>query len=186
MDSNTNITSATDVLLLLLYAPGTKNEEGEEIKGITRLEKLMFLLYKQSSFKDVIGKDYKFDSYDYGPFSSEIFDDIEALKISGILHEETFMGEKLESIDFEENEMNVNEDISNILSMKKYKLTKKGFAISKILFDSINDKQKAEIINIKKKFNSIPITNLLTYVYNNYPDVTKKSVIKNKILKYYY
>lgn len=179
------VNSATDVLLVLLYAPGTSNKEGEPIHGITRLVKLMFLLEKETFFKDIINKNYKFDAYDYGPFSNEIFDDIEALKTTGILNESKTSGQKLEYIDFDENELNVYERISGISSAKKYELTPKGIAIGKVLFESLPDDKKNEIIGMKSEYNSMPIKRLLTYVYRNYPEVTKKSVIKDQILYSY-
>jgi len=187
MNTEVSISSATDVLLVLLYAPGISNKEGEPIHGITRLEKLMFLLEKETSFKEIINKNYKFDAYDYGPFSSEIFDDIESLKSAGILNESKSGGHKLEYIDFEENEMNVYETISSSPSIKKYELTPKGIAIGKILFESLSDIQKKEILRIKSEFNSnsMSINKLLSYVYRGYPDFTKKSVIRNQILHSY-
>ena len=186
MVQNMDVSSATDVLLTLLYAPGNSNKYREPIKGITRLEKLMFLLSRETSLKEIITRNYAFDAYDYGPFSNEILDDIEALKSSNILKEISYSGEKLEYIDLQESEMNVYEDISSIPSFKRYELTEKGEVIGKFLFDSLSDSQRNELIKIKKIYNSLPIKELLSYVYNTYPEVTKKSVIKDKILKYHY
>ena len=182
MNAEVSISSATDVLLVLLYSPGTSNKEGEPIHGITRLVKLMFLLEKETSFKDIINNNYKFDAYDYGPFSNEIFDDIEALKSTGILNESRTSGQKLECIDYEENEMNVYERISGISSVKKYELTPKGISIGKVFFESLPNDKKNEIIGMKREYNSMSIKRLLTYVYRKYPEVTKKSVIKDQIL----
>ena len=70
MTSASNETSASpvetglDVVLLLLYAPGTSGGPCEPVRGITRLQKLLFLLWKEGGFRDDIPKLYNFEAYD--------------------------------------------------------------------------------------------------------------------------
>ena len=44
------VKSAADLMVLLLYARGYTEKLNEEIRGITRLEKMMYLLLKEGDF----------------------------------------------------------------------------------------------------------------------------------------
>ena len=74
------IGSAANLLLLLLYA-----DEGEDIRGITKLEKLMYLLLKEGGYEKELQDDIHFEPFDYGPFSKEVYDLVEVLKQRGIV-----------------------------------------------------------------------------------------------------
>ena len=80
------ITSAADLLLLLLYAKGSTRAYNEEIPGITRLEKLMYLLLKEGGFEEILKNDIHFEPYDFGPYSSEVYDLLEAFREMDIVN----------------------------------------------------------------------------------------------------
>jgi len=73
------VESGLDLILLLLYAKGSTGTLKEEIPDTTRLIKLLFLLVKEGGFAK-IGKELRFEPKDYGPWSGDVFDAIEALK----------------------------------------------------------------------------------------------------------
>lgn len=89
------ITSGADVLLALLYAPG-KNGICEEIRGNTRLMKLMYILEKETDLKEIISRSLHFEAYDYGPYSQELFDIVEALMTAKIIDKRDEEGDILE------------------------------------------------------------------------------------------
>jgi uncharacterized protein YwgA len=74
-----------DLILLLLYAPGKTGEYAEKIEGRTRLQKMVFLFEKEvyPKFKQnklITEEDLpRFIPYDYGPFSKQVYDDLEFL-----------------------------------------------------------------------------------------------------------
>ena len=51
------VRSAADLIVLLLYAKGSSGNLNEEVKGITRIEKLMYLLMKEGGFEEVLAKE---------------------------------------------------------------------------------------------------------------------------------
>jgi len=54
--------------------------DGEPIEGRTRLQKLVFLMQKrlEEAGEDPLqSDDYEFIPYDYGPFSKELYDDLD-------------------------------------------------------------------------------------------------------------
>ena len=78
------VVSSKDFLMLLLYAKGHK-KQFEPIRGRTRIMKMVFLFDKEVRKKFNLDKVIPnnvlpdFTPYDYGPFSSKVFDDLEFL-----------------------------------------------------------------------------------------------------------
>lgn len=64
----------SDLLLVLLYAPGRTGRLGEPIDGITRLQKLMFLLQNEKSLPRLLtdAKQYMYSPYKMGPYSADL------------------------------------------------------------------------------------------------------------------
>ena len=74
----------SDLLLLLLYAPGSSNQKFETIKGKTRLQKEVFLAQKDLRSSGIFTY-YPFRPYKYGPYSIELYDDIDFMEYEGII-----------------------------------------------------------------------------------------------------
>ena len=176
------ITSGIDILLALLYAKGSTGVYNENIRGITRVVKLLFLLEKESEFSELLKENYQFDAYDYGPFAPEILGDIEALSIKGILEiciEKK--GSKMESVDQKPLSDEDDSDSGNSLP-KTYKLSNNGERLGKAIFDALTEKQRNYLITFKTIYNPMNLNDLLHLVYSKYPETTRKSRIKDKIL----
>jgi uncharacterized phage-associated protein len=177
------IGSAANLLLLLLYA-----NECEDIKGITRLEKLMYLLLKEGGFEEELKDDIHFEAYDFGPFSPEVYDVLEALKEKKIIQSrsekyDTF-GEVFDELLYRELEENPP-IISSERTMEVYSLTEdKGMRLIQVLNErgKITEEDLKKVEQIKSKYNGLKLNDLLKYVYETYPESTKKSKIFNKIV----
>ncbi|AOQ23023.1 hypothetical protein MTAT_29410 [Moorella thermoacetica] len=80
-----------DLLLLLLYVPGKTGECCEKIEGRTLLQKMVFLfkneVYEKHGFKQLIEpEDFPdFKPCDSGPFSCEVFDDLDFFTMLGFV-----------------------------------------------------------------------------------------------------
>jgi len=178
--------SALDILIALLYAEGNEGEKGESIEGITRLDKLMFLLSRSEEFKEIVNKGYNFEADNFGPFAPELFDDIEALKQENILNiistrqpnNRTEVADEQIVIDPKEDD----EPSDNDYPVNKYQLTNNGLQIGKYIWNGLNKKQKEKILIIKKTWEKKNLIDLLHYVYKRYPETTEKSKIKEKVL----
>lgn len=177
------VDSGIDLMLVLLYAPGRTGKFCEEISGTTRLVKLLFLLTKEGKFTD-IEKDFSFEAHDYGPWSGEIFDNIEALKEMEMLSLEEKMLESPQEI-VDEMEW-IRQTAEAYVPMQKklliYSLTFRGEMVGKKLYERLSPDERARVERTKRKFNYMSLDQLLKYIYTNYPQVTIKSKIKEKII----
>jgi uncharacterized protein YwgA len=180
--------SALDVLIVLLYSEGSEGKIGEPIEGITRLDKIMYLLSKSPEFAAIINKGYQFEADNFGPFAPELFDDVEALKQEDVVRvvSERKTRDKIETIDEEYVEKVIDKE--NVISWKsypveKYELTDSGKRVGSLLCNSLTIKQKEELKRIKSVFGVMNLNSLLHYVYSKYPELTGKSVIKERVLR---
>ena len=181
--------SALDVLMLLLYSEGDSGEIGEPIEGITRLDKIMYLLSQSPEFSQIVNKSYEFQADNFGPFAPELFDDIQALKQECIIGaSERKTKNKIETVDEESVEKVFDEESDINVSWKKYpvetyKLTDLGMKIAAQLYDNLTEPQKMKIKKIKKTFGEMSLKNLLYYVYSTAPTkMLEKSKIKKEVL----
>lgn len=178
--------SALDILLALLFAEGKNGNYGEPIEGITRLDKLMFLLSKDGEFTNIVNKGYTFEADNFGPFAPELFDDIEALKHENVLKvissrnpiSKTDIADEAEVLDPYED----SDPSDTTFRVQRYQLTEEGLEIAKLIWKGLSDVQRTSIMSLKRKWQDQSLTELLHYVYRRYPESTEKSKIKEQIL----
>ncbi len=182
-----------DILLLLLYSPGSNNQFNESIIGRTRIIKMVFLFKNEvwKKFKNNIELEdeniYKFFPWNYGPFSSEIYDDLTFFTLRGFIEvtpsvQETII-ESVEEWNFWKSKYN-NQESDEIEEYQEedFKLSQKGEAFTKELYDSLSNNQKNILKEFKARISTMPLRALLRYVYRTYPTQTTNSVIKDEIL----
>jgi len=175
----------SDLLLLLLFSKGYSGENNEPIRGITRLMKLVFLLDKEGKINDL----FRFEPYKMGPFSSEVYPEVDFLTnyppSKPLVKTRSSNAVELEDPD----ESRVIEDVLSLdgalLTSKEvnveYLLSDSGSKVAEELWKSIDDGQRKVIQDIKSKYGSLTLRDLLKYVYRNYPDMTTRSEIKNQL-----
>jgi uncharacterized protein YwgA len=179
------IDNRKDLLLLLLYAQGYSGEDHESIQGRTRLMKLLYLLSRERKIESAIGlaKGYSFEAYHYGPFSKELFDDVEFLQNVGLIVitskgiagpvEEDEANKVIDavSVGAEEDEFVVEESV--------YKLSDAGVKfVREKLIPSVSQANFQVFKDVKKQFGSVPLNSLLKYVYTKYPDSAKNTKLQ--------
>ena len=143
--------------LALMYA-----NDGEPIEGRTRLQKMVFLMQKELEQRDqsgTVGLEYDFIPYDYGPFSKELYDDLDAMIEQEFVDdtEEPLRSGKVKYIyeiedDGEElvdSESESWEDVDAIMQLAR---------------------------EIKKNYNNMLLSELIEYVYSEYPEYAERSV----------
>jgi uncharacterized protein YwgA len=182
-DEAWNPESALDILIALLYAKGNENEYGEPIEGITRLDKLMFILYKNPKFEKIIEKGYNFQPDNFGPFAPELFDDIEALKDEKVIKVNSSRNPKTHA-EVAAEEINTLEEeiIENDYQVKEFKLTEEGIEIGKLIWNGLSIEQQSLLNSMKKFWTDRSLDELLHYVYKKYPETAEKSRIKDRYL----
>lgn len=147
-----------DLKLLLLALLGVGNEQ--QIRGITRFQKLVFLA--QNEIDDLQTKGYHFDKHDYGPFSKDMYDDLDGLISTGYVEQETTTTQS------------GNDRYT-------YKLTEKGgeYIDDLLASDKIRSELKtAELEKLKTEYGGAPILELIKRVYQDYPRYTTESKLE--------
>lgn len=180
-----------DYLLLLLFL-----DQKQPVLGAVRLEKMMFL-FNQEISKALKQKGLeseklpKFTAYNFGPFSKDVYEQAEFFKGIGFIkiininaQEELGEVDDWEESSFVDELWN-DESGTSIPDSKymKYEITDKGSEfVSKLLLKEVNVEQLELLEIFKKKITNTPIKQLLHYVYVNYPEFTKNSLIKGEVL----
>jgi uncharacterized protein len=176
--SQTPIESGLDVLLALLYVPGSTGQPAEVVRGITRLQKLLFLLWKEGDFFRHIPTLYNFKAYDFGPCMDDLYDDLAFAEDIGLIQiTEVASGNEYEGADEEAFLRDFGFQLITKETRRDYSLTQDGIEAGKAIFDSLGGEDQERLTQIKRRFNSMPFFDLLRYVYRKYPAFAKKSVL---------
>ena len=179
--ANISVENGTDLLLALLFAGGSRKGENEEIVGNTRLVKLMFLLAHETSLRKYL-TDFTYHAYNFGPYSSELFDALQALINAGLIKTEESDSEGyLDEADRFQVERQVADDAESPRTTIIYTLTPEGKRVGSALFRALTPSEQKELTTIKRVFNSSTLKKLLQYVYRKYPKFTTESVIKDYV-----
>lgn len=172
---------------MMLYAPGVSGKTAEPVAGITRLNKLLFLLEKEGSAKT----DFDFKPYKMGPYSPNINPVIEFLStfpspkdpIIELKSARVKSGTNAEQTRYI-NDLASSDDIPEELdkyNSSSFELTEKGKKLAEAVWNDAPDATKVSVANIKSKYTSLTLNQLLRYVYSTYPKMTEKSEIKNQV-----
>jgi len=163
-----------DLVLLLLRAPGATQDR---VNGITRLEKLLFLADQESKLPGEVDEAFRFKAYNYGPYSKQVYEAVDLLEQAGLLSEEKVIeGKSLDAM--EEAYVDV-EDVEGV--ERRFLLTNEGRAVADLLATQHPD-MSAMLSSVKKKYGSLPLRQLIQYVYRRYPKYAEASLIRDQLL----
>lgn len=166
-----------DLVLLLMAAPTKVRTAQDALRGITRLEKLLFLATKEAGVADQVSDPFVFQSYDYGPYSREVYEAVDLLEAAKLLREEAVIGGQAID-DIEEAAATASERAG---VERHFYLTPEGRDVANLLCERNPELVKALSV-IKDKYASLPLRRLIRYVYTAYPEYTDRSLIKDDIL----
>jgi hypothetical protein len=174
------ILEVDDAIVLLLGAPGTTERDKGRIEGITRLEKLLFLLEKETDAPHWLKEDVGFSSNNFGPFSAKAYQEIEMLTAAGLVEDSAQLTDSAE--DTWESENIIGEEPADPYATRNLSLTAKGLRYYQALLSELPEGAEEVVGELKRRFGSMPLRRLIRYVYQRYPEFTDKSVIRNEIL----
>jgi len=141
------LTERQKVLLAVLYSYNTIQKASPPI---TMLMKYMFLLQQEKGLE----LEYAFVPYKFGPFSKEVYEDVEALE------KEMLVVHPKKSKNIEKQETALDEDASD--------------DIEAILATLPEDNKKA-VGELIEKYGSMGFRELMDYVYTKYPEFATES-----------
>jgi uncharacterized protein YwgA len=199
-EKNTQKVSKQQLLLLLLGLDGSKVSP-KGINGITRLQKLLFLLWKEAGIQEV-ETGFEFKPYKAGPYSRKLYDELEFLENLGFIRSEV-QGEASEAEAVELAELSfeqlMGEDAdpfkdvatrerattADTFEERRFTLTQQGIdEVNKLLAKSTSKPFIDGIRKIKSKFANYSLQDLLFHVYTKYENDgwTSESEIREKVL----
>ncbi len=200
--------SKQQLLLMLLGVDGSITIAAEPtasargIGGITRLQKLLFLLWKEAGIQEV-DNGFEFKPYKAGPYSRKLYDELELLENLGYVQGEP-QGEateaeaaELEELSFEQlmgDGLPPFQDVptrdkattADTFEERRFALTARGLKTVQELLAKPDLKPFAESIRrIKSKYANYSLQDLLYHVYTNVePDIwTSESEIREQVLR---
>jgi uncharacterized protein YwgA len=188
-----SISSKDMTLLLLGMSVSGPTKEG--IGGITRLQKLLFLLVKEENIKPA-GDRFEFTAFKAGPYSARLYDDLEFLENLGLIESEV-VSETTDAEATEVDQLNfddlMNEDerftgesprAADAYEERRYWLTDKGLEHVKAMLKKCELQPVTDSIRkIKSRFGHHSLSDLLYYVYTKYPEMTVESEIRDRVLR---
>ncbi len=179
--SSLKIENSLDLLLTLLYSPGHRNEIGEPVEGITRLQKLLFLLQQDVGPKQLVKEamKYKYIPYKMGPYAAEISEDIDFFIALGIVTTEPLEYWLTDDVDYGEQEtLTVKDEINRRVVSNRYMLTRdKGMEAGRNLWENLKKSQQKDFSAFKKYYNSLTLRQLIFITYQMFPKYTTQSEI---------
>lgn len=191
-----SIDNRRDILLLLLYSPGKFEKVNRPIVGRTRFVKMLFLFLEEAldDFKKgtEITKEnfYNFFPWNFGPFSSEIYDDLKFFELRKFIvrsstDEETAPASAAEwSLWLSSSTPDYDEEQYSEYQEEEFSLTPKGCEfVEKNLYLHLSDTHKKLLKNLRSRIEVAPLRALLKYVYKNYPSQTVNSQIYENVTR---
>lgn len=181
--------------MLLLYVSDASGNTATPIEGQTRLMKMVFLFNKElkkhfqkdGDISDAVFPEFK--AYDYGPYSAQVYADLEFLVNMGFVEVEEAAGgeiskEERSEFDYWAATGSADDDINLIQVGKTFKLSSMGlkFVENKLKLWGITQNQLELLTEFKTRCCEASLNNLLRYVYTRYPEMTGKSKIKDNVL----
>lgn len=145
-------TEGSKWILAILYAMG-------EVKGITRLEKLLFLLNYE--MKAVDGQFYSFVPEKFGPYSYDVLNDLTELGKIGLID---ISGKILES----------KKENGGYIIRWNFNLSEHGKNVAEETFKQLT-KDQQDAIRELKKYKELQLADLLDYVHKTYKEFQKSA-----------
>jgi len=180
-----------DLLLLLLYAKGTRGIVAEPIVGRTRLMKMIFLFNKElhGDFRMATAVEDaaipSFEPYDFGPYSSQVYSDLEFLVDLGFVSVSD-VGDVLpdeEAAEYDYWRAIAADAAEEEAELEQFALSSTGCKfVERGRAGELTDAQWALLDEFKARCTRTSLRSLLKYVYAKYPETTTKSKIRDQIL----
>lgn len=163
-----------DVMLLLLHAPNSRGEDA--VRGITRLQKLVFVIEQKLS------TDMGFYAYNFGPFNEEVNDAAAALRLAGFLQGGGAVSAKPPSFAEMMEAVVERAGPSDERAAQVFTLNEVGHGRAERLRRSSRayDQLYAYVSGLRKEWDTPEI---VERVYESFPKYTEKSLIRDEVAR---
>lgn len=163
---------ARDLILLLLRGNG----RAQGVDGITRLEKLLYLAEREKNMSARVEEPFRFAPYNFGPYSKQVYEAVEDLEGFNFVQESrVYQGTAADELEAA-TMGNEREGIE-----RRFRLTELGKKVADVLAARHPDLVK-DLDDIRQAYGSLPLRQLLRYIYTQYPDDATRSTIRHQVL----
>lgn len=170
-----------DAIVLLLGAPAKSPALAGRVAGITRLEKLVFLLEQETPLGERLTELPDFVPHNFGPFSQKVYQAIETLSAAGLVSDSATVA-ATEEDSWESDEI-IGDSPGSSYTTRDFELTDRGRRYYAALIAELPPDTERTVAVFKNQFGALPLRQLIRYVYTRYPDLTEKSLIRDEILR---
>lgn len=170
-----------DDAIVLLLGYGGDDPASWVIRGITRLEKLVFLLEQETEAASHFTEKPEFEAYNFGPFSKKVYQAIDVLESAGLITDSAKPSRSRDDTWEEQSVIGADSSIPDY-STRDIRLTELG----KEYFDALASELPKEVtgaaVALRSKFDSWPLRALIRYVYERHQAFTTNSLIRDEVL----
>jgi predicted DNA binding CopG/RHH family protein len=163
-----------DLMVLLLHATNKRGQAA--VRGITRLQKLMFVIEQN------LARQSNFYAYNYGPFNEQVNDAANALRLAGFLQGADAELRRAVAPSFEQMLATVLERSgpSGQPESQEYALSKEGHEVAERLrrSNAVYDRLYAYVHRLREEWDT---PDLLDRVYERWPKYAERSVIREQV-----
>lgn len=186
--SNVTIDSSSDLVLLVLHASGGR------LSGITRLQKLVFLISQDPTYQDLAKRREAptpaFRPYKMGPFTPELYEAVEVLSsfeppliIATSPQSSIAAAEDVETEAFVESyDLDEAQPLAAVgLQPASFALTSPGRRVADALWQGAPPQLRSVVQSVVRTYGHLPLRELLRRVYREHESWTTKSEIKAQL-----
>jgi uncharacterized protein YwgA len=175
-----------DIVLLVLDA-NERLFRKQTFNGVTRLEKILYLLSKETSF-EVIADFYGFKAHNFGPFSKEVYEAVDFLSSCGLIEvrDKSYqsyyagVGEASLREEIDASSEGDNDDQLTVTATEKlFSLTNDGRKVAQIMRKAVVQRRPTDIEELDRimiRYANLPLNQLIRYVYGRFPEMTGNSI----------
>jgi hypothetical protein len=169
-----------DAIVLLLGAPAKSPSLQDRLPGITRLEKLVFLLERETPLGQRMTETPEFIPHNFGPFSQKVYQAIEMLSSAGLITDSASVA-ATEEDSWESDEI-IGDSPDTRYTTRDFELTDRGRQYYKALLAELPPDTQEIVSEVKNRFGALPLRQLIRYVYTRHPRETERSIIREQVL----
>ena len=158
-----------DLVLLVLAAPTVCAAAAGRVDTVTRLEKLLFLVTERCA-PDIAAEPLRFEPWDYGPYSRDVYEAVLLLEHAGLIREDRVLcGD-----DLDRAEELLWADTTNELGYeRRLSLTDDGAKVAAVLAAG-RDRLMGRIGRIKDQYAPISLPSLVFRLHSEHPGWFKR------------
>ena len=158
-----------DLVLLVLAAPTVCAVAAGRVDGVTRLEKLLFLVTERCA-PDVAAEPLRFEPWDYGPYSRDVYEAVLLLEHAGLIREDRVLcGDDLDRAE----ELLWSDTTNELGYERRLSLTDDGTKVAAVLAAG-RDRLMGRIGRVKDQYAPMPLPSLLFRLYSEDPGWFKR------------